>query len=272
MLVLSPQNGVFRDNPPSAYLRGRSLTVLTSGQLPLELLEDVGALLERATLLKDSRTTKAGLATLPDGRRVFVKRYNIKTAVYAFKYFFRPARPFKAWRAAYLLRQALATPEPYAAVSERHHGALRSAYLLTEAVEDVAPPPEFFAAAEPAALVAALCATLAKAHGLGVTHGDCKLSNFYFPDWAKGGFACGLWDFDGAAIRPTQTLPAREAELARALASLAAETIKAGQTPDLPALADLFVEQYGRSSGLWPRRGALLAMAGGHLERNRKKR
>ena len=273
MFVLSPLDGVFRDNPPRAYWRGRSLTALTDGQLPLELLEDVGALLGRAELLKDSRTTKAGLATLPDGRRVFVKRYNIKTPLYALKYFFRPARPFKAWRAAWLLRQGgLPTPAPHAAVSERRHGALRAAYLLTEALEGVVPPPAFFAAADPAALVAALCSTLAKAHGLGVAHGDCKLSNFFFSDWAKGGFACGLWDFDGAAVRPSQTLAAREAELARALASLAAETLKAGQAPDIPALADLFVEQYGRSCGLRPRRAALLAMAGGHLERNRKKR
>ncbi|MCK5843091.1 MAG: hypothetical protein KAG97_00200 [Victivallales bacterium] len=199
-------------------------------------LETPETLLNSAEILKNSRTTKAGVAKLapssPFGaEEVFVKRFNAKGLWYSFRYLFRKPRPFRVWRAAFALDIAgIPTPKPIAALVFKDGVLPAAAYLVRESVGDVVPTLELFerivndddARDE---YVDAVCGLFAKTHDSGFFHGDAKCSNIYaVRNLENGALGCslGLWDLLSCKIgdAPLREEPRRQ-EMTRVAESFA---------------------------------------------------
>ena len=157
--------------------------------------------LDKGTILKDSRTTKAGIVEI-DSRKYFLKRYNNKGLIYTLKYLFRKSRPFNVVSATQAIRKlGVPCPEVIAALSRRRRGILQASYLLTENLENIIAPENYVkeSVEHPDIYIkfqSRMCAYLKKLHDAGIRHGDLKLSNIYCrkdPD----GLEFGLFDFDG---------------------------------------------------------------------------
>ena len=143
------------------------------------LIADPDAWLEQGVSLKRGRSATLAQVEL-NGRKLVVKRYNIKNAGHALSRAWRPSRAWHSWIAAHRLRfLGINTPRPLALIEQRL-GPLRGrAWLVTEycsgpnlqdrlAGEDRLPP-------EIAEAVQSLFAQLAAAR---ISHGDLKATNF----------------------------------------------------------------------------------------------
>jgi hypothetical protein len=99
------------------------------------LIADPDAWLEQGTPLKRGRTATLALVEL-NGRKLVIKRYNIKGAGHALSRAWRPSRAWHAWIEAHRLRfLGIATPRPLALIEHRL-GPLRGrAWLVTEYCE-----------------------------------------------------------------------------------------------------------------------------------------
>ena len=193
------------------------------------LLRNFEAVQRNSNLLKDSRTTRAGIAPLGDSddEVIFWKRNNSKGFAFTLRYLFRPARVFRAAAAAFRLEELGVETPGVLAVGERRNGlVLQYGYLLTRSYHDMhslqslfrqAPDPEklldpFFASA-------GKMAALLHRHGL--LHGDLKISNFYYRGSWCGCPRCGIWDLDSVRRCPSgPTLRMRAKELSRVISSI----------------------------------------------------
>ncbi len=221
--------------------------------------------LSEAKVLKDSRSTKAGTAEFPDGRNVFIKRYNNKGLRYTLRYMFLNAKPFRTWQAAWFFEMnKIPTPRPLAASASRAAGILISAYLVTESVPDVIPTMDFcrtmFAEKKTKEkFSSSVCAMLAKMHDSGIYHGDTKLSNIYVSSKAEGVYSFGMWDLDGVDIRPKPICEnLRASELARTASSYIEIGNRLGEKPDLEKTVQMFVNSYSASSVTNPDLGTVI--------------
>lgn len=139
--------------------------------------------LEFGTPLKLGRTCTLALVEHA-GRRLVIKRYNIKSATHALSRFWRPSRAWHSWIEGHRLRfLGIATPRPLALI-ERRLGPLRGhAWLITEYCEGptlhdlLAAHTEAGLPVEAGEAVRRLFAQLAAAH---ISHGDLKATNFIF--------------------------------------------------------------------------------------------
>lgn len=199
-----------------------------------DALRDPEALLASASILKDSRSTKAGVATWPGDParkpRLFVKRHNIKSRIHAAKYAFRTPRAFREFRASARIEAlGLPTPRPLAALATKRRAGLfpGPSYFVAEAVEGAVPTLDFLRAAfSDEALaseyVSAVAGFLARMHDAGVIHGDAKCSNFFAAKTVDC-YAFGLWDLLSCRFRGAPAGDAeREKEIGRFADSLAA--------------------------------------------------
>ncbi|HMM55426.1 MAG TPA: lipopolysaccharide kinase InaA family protein [Candidatus Desulfobacillus sp.] len=144
------------------------------------LMAEPDAWIERGTALK-----RGGSATVarvePGGRKLVIKRNNIKDAGHAVSRAWRPSRAWRSWLAAHRLRfLGIATPRPLALI-ERRLGPLRGrAWLISEycagpnLLEALAPHAGGEAPATIIEAVRRLFAQLAEAR---ISHGDLKASN-----------------------------------------------------------------------------------------------
>jgi tRNA A-37 threonylcarbamoyl transferase component Bud32 len=143
------------------------------------LVADPDAWLEQGIPLKRGRSATLALVEL-DGRRLVIKRYNIKGAGHALSRAWRPSRAWHSWIEAHRLQfLGISTPRPLALV-ERRLGPLRGrAWLITEYCEgpnlqerlsaENGLPPDI------AEAVRRLFSQLAEAR---ISHGDLKATNF----------------------------------------------------------------------------------------------
>lgn len=193
------------------------------------LLRDFDRALAQSRLLKDSPTTTAGIVQCPgdSGNTVFLKRTNNKGLRFTCRYLFRSARPFRAARAASLLKKTgLATPEVLAAGERRKGPVLLAGYLVTATspemrgldavLRESADPVEILDSFLPRA-----AEMMAAMHCAGIEHGDLKLGNFYCtgPWPPESGFP-GVWDLDGVrCYAGSPPLKRVERELSRLVAS-----------------------------------------------------
>jgi tRNA A-37 threonylcarbamoyl transferase component Bud32 len=156
--------------------------------------------LNDSEIMKDSRTTKAGIIKLADDQEVFVKCFNNKGFVYSMKYMLREARPFRVWRVAWAMEKAgIPTPRPMAAIANYKCGFPGNAYLIRHVVPDIVPTLDFFAKLKDNAelqesYIETVAAMFAKMHDAGIYHGDAKCSNIYVEDCGNDKFAYGVWD------------------------------------------------------------------------------
>lgn len=123
-----------------------------------------------------------------EGRKLVIKRYNIKGAAHALSRCWRPSRAWHAWLEGHRLRfLGIATPRPLALI-ERRFGPLRGrAWLIVEhcAGRSLAERPPSIAHLEP---VVDLFARLSAAR---ISHGDMKATNLLWD-----GERIGLIDLD----------------------------------------------------------------------------
>ena len=154
---------------------------------------------------KDSWSSSASVLTLPSGQKIFVKRNRVHGFEYTFKYFFIPARAFRAAIAAQRVEEAgIMTPHVLAAGEKRFAHFLLAGYLVTEALTDARDLMSYTierpdAPAGMPALIREVARVAAALHARGFYHGDLKLVNL---SRTADDAPCGVWDLDSAQLFP----------------------------------------------------------------------
>ena len=173
-----------------------------------DCIENLNQYLNNSKIMKDSRTTKAGITKLTDQQDVFIKCFNNKGIAYTVRYIFREARPFRVWRAAWAMEKAgIPTPQLMAAIAKYKCGLPCNAYLIRYVVPNVISTIDFFKKLKDSAelrnsYIEAVAAIFAKMHNAGIYHGDAKCSNIYIEDRGNNQFAYGVWDLLSCKIKP----------------------------------------------------------------------
>lgn len=144
------------------------------------LIADPDAWIEQGIPLKRGRSATLALVE-PGGRKLVIKRYNIKGAGHALSRAWRPSRAWHAWIEAHRLRfLGIATPRPLALV-ERRLGPLRGrAWLISEHCEGPNLQEHLAAQADsaPAEVLAAVRRLFEGLAAACISHGDLKATNF----------------------------------------------------------------------------------------------
>ena len=153
---------------------------------------------------KTSVTSSAAVCTIPGGQRIFVKRNGVGSLKFAVRYFFIPARVFRAALAAVRVEEAgVPTPRVFAVGEKRRARFLLAGYLVTEAADAcdlmsyVIDRPD--APAGMPAVIRESARIAATLHNHGIYHGDLKLVNLYR---TADDAPCGVWDLDSAQLFP----------------------------------------------------------------------
>ncbi len=86
--------------------------------------------------VKDEARTRAGFATVKNGARVFIKRFDAGTRARGLWDRVRGSRAARSVAGAALLRsRGFRCPEPYAAIDARRGGSIVASYLISEPLE-----------------------------------------------------------------------------------------------------------------------------------------
>jgi len=147
------------------------------------LIADPDAWLEKGIALKRGRTATLALVEL-NGRKLVIKRYNIKGAGHALARAWRPSRAWHAWVAGHRLRfLGIATPRPLALI-ERRLGPLRGrAWLVTEYCEGPNLQETLAVHTDggaPSGVMEAVRRLFADFATERISHGDLKATNFLY--------------------------------------------------------------------------------------------
>jgi len=145
------------------------------------LIADPDAWLEQGEALKRGRSATLARVEL-EGRKLVIKRYNIKGAGHALSRAWRPSRAWHSWIEAHQLRfLGIATPRPLALIEHRL-GPLRGrAWLVSEYCEGPNLQTRLDGHAEsgaPARVKEAVRALFARLAAERISHGDLKATNF----------------------------------------------------------------------------------------------
>ncbi len=194
-------------------VRAGTLCGFTVRDLPAGALDRLDERLASGRVLKDSRTSTVAAFALPDGRRVVLKRVNVRRRWELLKNLFRPSAVLRSWVAGHALRDRwLPTPRPLAVLHARRFGLPAEGYLL---VEEVPGAVELSEARPTPELIHALARTLRLMHDRRISHRDLKAANVMLADGADPVF------IDLVGVRIGRDVPAaqRAKELARLNAS-----------------------------------------------------
>lgn len=140
----------------------------------------------QAQFLKQGRTCTV-VSTQLGGETVVIKRYNIKGVAHGLSRALRPTRAARSWANAHRLRMAsIATAAPLALLERRWGAVRREAYYVADYV-DAPDAFEYFADAEielarKQKAAVAIARLFHKLLALGISHGDCKATNFKVRD------------------------------------------------------------------------------------------
>jgi tRNA A-37 threonylcarbamoyl transferase component Bud32 len=154
------------------------------------VLEQADALLDQGHLYKTGGAASVGKVEVA-GRKLVIKRYNIKNFAHWLKRFWRPSRAWHSWREGNRLAfLGIATPKPLAVLEKRFLWLRSRAYLITEylpgpdIIERFAPYVESGEA--PESELQALDQLFARLIAERISHGDFKGHNLFWQDdrWA----------------------------------------------------------------------------------------
>ena len=99
------------------------------------LLSDPDLIISSSKLLKDGRSSTVALAEV-NGKRIVIKRYNIKNFIHALKRCARNTRAWSSWRNAHRLESlGIPTPKPIAFLEKRWGSFRSNSYYITEYLE-----------------------------------------------------------------------------------------------------------------------------------------
>jgi tRNA A-37 threonylcarbamoyl transferase component Bud32 len=196
-----------------------------------ELIKDPDGFLEssEAVIFKDGRTVKAAMVELGDGRKIFLKRYNVKGSVHTIKNMFRTSRAHRVWVRSYggELR-GLLMPEPIAFIEERKKGrVLGRSYMISEFIDgalrlsDIALDKSEGTPTGFNDLLFRIGRELRRMHILGWYHGDLKWNNILVKEGDEVGRPDIFFlDIDGSAISPELVVGDIKKDLLRFLAEI----------------------------------------------------
>ena len=167
-----------------------------------ESFRDAESLVLRADMIKNSRSTTAGIFSFND-KRYFIKRSNVNSVWERIRRIGRLPRSTRNLLAAEKLTTiGIFTPKVYLSLETGSHLLPAASYLITEyyprpmsAGENLADLLEYFGSAEKFA--DAVCAMIINMHCNSMTHGDLKMSNIMAVKDSDGKFKLGLFDLDG---------------------------------------------------------------------------
>jgi tRNA A-37 threonylcarbamoyl transferase component Bud32 len=172
------------------------------------VLEQADDLLDRGHLYKTGGAASVGCVQV-QGRRLVIKRYNIKNFAHWLKRFWRPSRAWHSWecgnRLAFL---GIATPTPLALLEKRLFWLRHKAYLVTEhlpgpdLIERFAPYRDTGEVPEPELL--ALDQLFAELIGERISHGDLKGHNLFWDNgrWSLIDLDAMRWHTSAASFAP----------------------------------------------------------------------
>ncbi|MDH0649203.1 lipopolysaccharide kinase InaA family protein [Pseudomonas sp. GD03858] len=167
------------------------------------VLEQADALIDQGHLYKTGGAASVARIEV-GGRKLVLKRYNIKNTAHWFKRFWRPSRAWHSWIEGHRLEFLdIATPRPLAVLEQRVMGLRSTAYLVTEyadgpdLIECFAP---FVQSGEaPDEQVEALVRVMQQLIRERISHGDFKGHNLF---WQNGEWS--LIDLDAMCQHATQ--------------------------------------------------------------------
>ena len=169
----------------------------------LPVLEQADALIEQGHLYKTGGAASVARVEVA-GRRLVLKRYNIKNTAHWFKRFWRPSRAWHSWIEGHRLEFLdIVTPRPLAVLETRTLGLRNRAYLLTEYVDgpDLTAcfAPFVDSGDAPDEQVDALVQLMQQLIRERISHGDFKGHNLF---WDNGRWS--LIDLDAMCQHATQ--------------------------------------------------------------------
>jgi len=150
------------------------------------LLSDPDPIISSSKLLKDGRSSTVALAEV-DGKRIVIKRYNIKNFIHALKRCARNTRAWSSWRNAHRLESlGIPTPRPIAFLEKRWGPFRSTSYYISEYVEGT----DLYRLIVPDKLEKLNLEALSKRFGgilqsianASMSHGDFKSKNFISSD------------------------------------------------------------------------------------------
>ncbi len=147
------------------------------------LLADPDAAIRAGRRIKGGGTATVAVVEL-DGRKLLVKRYNIKSPLHCLKRFWRPSRAWHSWVEGHRLEfLGLATPRPLAVIEHRWAWLRGRAWLITDYLEgqDIIARFERYPDGEvPDAELDALAELFAGLQAARISHGDLKGYNLFW--------------------------------------------------------------------------------------------
>jgi tRNA A-37 threonylcarbamoyl transferase component Bud32 len=157
----------------------------TNTKIPTNIA-DLDALMQPQKLLKSGNTCTVALAEI-SGKKIVIKRYNIKNFWHGLSRAFRQTRAAVSWANAHrLMLLNIATAKPIALIESRKFGCLRGkAFFLAEYIDapDVA---QYFAQTqnktERADAVKNIVTLFYRLYLLQISHGDTKATNIKMVD------------------------------------------------------------------------------------------
>lgn len=187
---------------------------------------DAEGLLARSELVKNSRSTSAGIFRIGE-KEYFIKRSNIKSFAVRLRRIGRDSRAVHSWKiSAAVEKLGVRVPEVFAAISTYPWGLPGASYLITEKFPLPMTLNQLFN--DVLKQYNGICTDLIKEviriaaiiHSSGIEHGDLKLSNILAVRQNDNTFELGLFDFDGS-VKYSGAVPAkaRARELARMASS-----------------------------------------------------
>jgi tRNA A-37 threonylcarbamoyl transferase component Bud32 len=172
-------------NHSSAGLEGAWILVCRACE-NIDFSADLDAFLTPQHLLKDGNTCTVGLAEM-GGKKVVIKRYNIKNFWHGVTRALRKTRAAASWANAHRLKiLGIATAIPIALIEKKKFGLFKGkAYFLTEFI-DAPDAAEFFAKTSNktarAEAIKNIVTLFYKLYLLKISHGDMKATNIKIVD------------------------------------------------------------------------------------------
>lgn len=226
--------------------------------------------LEKSRIIKDSRSTKAGICRLDSGRDIFIKRYNSKGLKYTLKYLFRQAKAFRAFNSSwYCENMQIPASKAIAASAERRTLMLGRSYLISDAIDGLVPTLDFckdlFASEKlQNFFFESVSCLFSKMHDSGFVHNDAKLSNIFVRK-TEDSYLFGVWDLDASVVEGGKISESgRIDEIARFLSSYREIAGRFGIKVDIAVIAEIFIPLYCSRSGVNLDRGRIIKRTASH--------
>ncbi len=147
---------------------------------PAPFFEDPVSFIEKmdGKVIEKSRLRFAAISTLPNGRRIFLKRDITKGWLESFKYLFLPTKARKEWFTAYRLQKRnLNIPQPLGWMEKVHRVFVKESYYLSEAIGSGVSLIEDTSVLRESLSIDELAKMLRKIHNAGLFHKDLHAGN-----------------------------------------------------------------------------------------------